>query len=184
MNISLITISARFTSRLKSIAEQNSEQLMLSKLSKLDAEIAEVQLETENPQITRLIRRMLKDIRNLEMGIEQVGYRKYLEDHKKVMTKYGEERDYGFTPEFEEERELPLQLAEMNDLEIWVRIKVNEDGEYVMLGFGFEDKHYKVHWIDWSMIQTVMPTIAIINMTNQVRIHAQEDPAVDPQKEE
>ena len=83
--------------------------------------------------------------------------------------------------EYEEERELTIQLSVMNDLELCISFKVNDNGEYVILAFGFEDKNKKVFWVDWSEIHTFMPISAIIDITKQIRINAQDDPAVDPE---
>ena len=83
--------------------------------------------------------------------------------------------------EYEEMRELTIQLSSMNDLELCICFKVNDNGEYVIKAFGFEDKNGEVMWGRWRLIDTFMPTSAIIDITNQIRITAQDDPAVDPE---
>lgn len=85
---------------------------------------------------------------------------------------------------FEEERDLPLQLSTMNDLEVWVRIRVDEDGSYNIDSFGFQDDEFKILWIDTLLWNKVLPRKARKQIREKIRIHAQDDPAVDPQKEE
>lgn len=85
---------------------------------------------------------------------------------------------------FEEERELPLQLSTMNDMEVWVRIRVDEDGSYNIEAFGFQDDEYNILWIDTLLWNKVLPRKARKQIREMIRIHAQDDPAVDPEKEE
>ncbi len=85
---------------------------------------------------------------------------------------------------YEEERDLPIQISAMNDMEIWLRIKVNEDGEYIILQFGFEDRNNKKNFVDWELIHGVMTIIGILEITRKVSVHAEMDPAVDPDEQE
>ena len=90
-----VQLIERFCNTLRAIAGEMSEHRMLWLLKETDKDLARLEKDADAVR-TKLIHRLMGEVKHLEKGIEKVGFGQYMEDYPKVITAYEhkvEERD-------------------------------------------------------------------------------------------
>tara|TARA_Y100000004_G_scaffold82797_1_gene92884 strand:+ start:5617 stop:5991 length:375 start_codon:yes stop_codon:yes gene_type:complete len=87
MRIDLINLINNFCNTLKAIAGEMSEHRMLWVLKETDKDLAKLEENADGIKL-KLIHQLMGEVKNLEKGIEKVGFGRYMEDYPKVITAY------------------------------------------------------------------------------------------------